>query len=162
MVKRILPWLWLIVLAACSYEIDDDLCTRNEHCRDGEVCGVNNACIACTDPLCPPSDRCDDDDECSSDEACADDGVCRPACVVDDQCMSGRCGYQGWCRPAFGEPCIMGSLLNPSFICVDECIDTNADLETVPSYCTETCYDPEDCPSGYVCRGNKCRAVSMP
>lgn len=162
LVKRGLPWLWLLVAAACSYEIDEDLCTRDEHCRDREVCGVNNQCYDCSDPSCPPSDRCDGDDDCNRDEACADDGICRPACVENEQCPSDSCDYRGWCRAAFGEPCVIGGLLSTTFVCADECIDTDADLETVPSYCTMSCSDPEDCPDGYTCRSRKCRIVSTP
>lgn len=162
MVTRSLLWLTLLVAAACSYEIDDELCTRDEHCDEGEVCGVNTTCIACIGNSCPPSQRCNGNDDCDDDEACADDGICRLACVENEQCRSDSCGWQGWCRAGFGEPCVMGGLLSPSFVCADECIDTDADLETVPSYCTMSCSSPEACPAGYVCRGSKCRVQSMP
>ena len=149
-------WLLALFLAACTYDIDPGLCLDDDHCDSDEVCAVSNVCIECSGDACPPSERCSEDGSCDDEEMCADDGLCRPRCVVDAQCTKSGLCKEPVCAAAFGEPC------NDSYEartpCAEECINTNNKLETVPSYCSTSCF-PETCPSGYECVDDKCRIV---
>jgi hypothetical protein len=156
MVRR-WPWLALLTLAACVYDIDDELCLRDDHCDDGAVCAVNNRCVVCQGDGCPPSERCHADADCDDDEVCADDRICRTRCVIDAQCpQSGDC-REPVCAAAFGEACTDDDY-ETSTTCAGECISTNNQLETVPSYCSARCL-PELCPDGYECVADHCRII---
>jgi hypothetical protein len=99
-------WLamaWLAV--ACSYEIDSKLCLEDDHCDKGEVCMLSHACIACSGDVCPAHERCAADGDCGDDEVCSGDGLCRVRCVVDAQCISGKCDEPA-CAAPIGEPCL--------------------------------------------------------
>jgi hypothetical protein len=148
-------WLamaWLAV--ACSYEIDSKLCLEDDHCDKGEVCMLSHACIACSGDACPAHERCAADGDCGDDEVCSGDGLCRVRCVVDAQCISGKCDEPA-CAAPIGEPC-----LEYETPCVgDTCIDTDNALEPVAPYCSQDCL-PEPCPVGYECVQNKCRTIT--
>jgi hypothetical protein len=148
-------WLATLFVAACFYDIDDTLCLLDEHCEEGSVCAVTNACVVCQGDACPPHVRCSDDTGCAEDERCADDGVCRTRCAIDAQCSSGSC-QSTTCAAAFGEPC------NPSYErrtqCADECVETNNHLEPVAPYCSIDCL-PDRCPSDYECVAGQCRKI---
>jgi hypothetical protein len=154
-------WLcvWLVALgvAACSYDIDDNLCLDDDHCDNDEVCAVTNTCVPCAGDLCPPSERCEGDGDCGEEEVCADDHVCRPRCVVDAQCTTSGVCKEPVCAAAFGEPC--NDSYDARTPCTDECIDTDNKLNPVPKYCSTGCF-PETCPSGYECVSSSCRIIS--
>ncbi len=147
-------WLLAVAIGACTYEINPDLCAETDHCDDDEVCGVDNRCHPCTESFCPAHERCEEDSECDDDHLCANDGVCRLKCVVDAQCpFSGQCNDRT-CAAPIGAPC-----LDFETSCVGDCIDTDNQLETVPAYCSASCWDG-GCPEGTECVKSNCRKVS--
>ena len=156
-----LGWLVAIALAACTYQVDEDLCLDDDHCDDDEICAANRACLACAGDACPPHERCVSTTDCDDDEVCADDAICRPRCVVDAQCPASGLCQEPVCAAALGEPCIETGFSTESTPCADTCIDTDNQLEPVPSYCSVRCL-PEMCPAGYECVSDFCRIINGP
>lgn len=81
-------------LEGCAHEaltgtgcFDDDLCTYDDHCDDGECSGQPVQCHdgnACTDDSCDPAEGCVFEDNSAS----CDDG---DPCTMADQCFEGQC-----------------------------------------------------------------------
>lgn len=83
---------------------------------------------------------------------CEDDGFCYE-CDDDSDCASGRCdGEVHTCRADPASPVDACAACDPSV--VDACGAGNLCLPTggASGYCTRTCADDADCPSGLACR----------
>lgn len=167
--------------AACD---DDDPCTTEDTCVDGECVGTAiEGCIACD-----ADDDCDDDNTCT-DDSCSD-GVCTfadntDACDDGDGCTSGDVCANGTCTGSPIEDCTSCTVNsdcsdgNPctSNVCNDEGVCENpfntapcndGDPCTANDFCTDgvcegalidgcaTCVAAADCDDGNDCTDDTC------
>ena len=125
-------------------------------------------------------DRCELNDDCDDDEACSADsingfgsieekGVCRRSCADDDGCaFFESCNGSSVCTVPIGTPCTLIDTEDEDESFVEEqclglkCTQLDANNERIDdAYCTELCFEPIECPSGFVCDEvtNECRKL---
>jgi hypothetical protein len=135
-------------------------------------------CRDCNDTAfgdrCELNDDCDDDESCSADSingfgTIEERGVCRRSCADDDGCaFFESCNSSSLCTVPIGTPCTLSEEDDGDESFVDEeCLDLKCtrldvnDERIDEPYCTELCFDPGECPSGFACDDdtNECRKL---
>jgi len=150
---------------SCNPELrpcpEGSTCVSDE-CRKGgpgDPGEMPTACEMTCDGVCDLLDRCVEcmsAADCGPTQDCALDDTCRERCADATDCGGAPCS-SGTCGDPIGTPCDGANLssCHGTF-----CTDVDANLNTVPGYCTDFCIeDFEPCPAEYVCVSNECRKM---